>query len=94
MVGFYRRAAWGKSLDLKRPHMPWSKASIQLTFYWPTGRRRDTRNAEAMMKPAYDGIVDAGVITDDRSEVLSHEPTIFKVDKLYPRVEIKVTYLG
>jgi Holliday junction resolvase RusA-like endonuclease len=68
----------------------WKRASAQAVFYWPTNRRRDYRNAEAMLKAAYDGMVDAGLIVDDRSDVLTHQPTAFRVDKDRPRVEITV----
>lgn len=63
-------------------------ASARLIFWFQDKRRRDIRNFEAGMKPAYDGLVDAGVIIDDCSDVLTHAPTIFKIDGDCPRVEI------
>jgi hypothetical protein len=69
---------------------PWSRARATATFYWRDARRRDIRNAEHSLKAYYDGIVDAGIITDDCYGVLSHGPTDFAVDKVNPRVVIVV----
>jgi len=69
------------------------RASAQLFFYFKNKRRRDIRNFEAGMKAAYDGLVDAKLITDDNSEVLTHEPTVFAIDAAAPRVEIIITPL-
>lgn len=57
-------------------------------------RRRDIRNAESMMKAAYDGIVDAGILADDSYDVLTHQPTVFERDPECPRVEIVVERVG
>lgn len=71
----------------------WSRARLQATFFWPDRRRRDPDNAAAMLKPAIDGLVDAGLILDDSAEVLSHEPVVFAVDAERPRVELAVSAL-
>jgi hypothetical protein len=68
----------------------WARATAQAYFFWKTNRRRDIANAEAMLKPAYDGIVDAGLIPDDRAGVLAHAPTRFDTDCSDPRVEIRL----
>ena len=72
----------------------WTRASAQATFYWPDPQRRDIRNAEQCPSPAYNGIVDAGLIVDDNSVVLTHAETQFRVDRQHPRVEIIVEKLG
>ena len=69
---------------------PWAKARASEVFFWPDKRRRDVRNAEARMKPAFDGIVDAGVLADDSADHLTHLPTEFEVDRQNPRVEIRI----
>ncbi len=69
---------------------PWPRAQARLTFYWKDKRRRDIRNAEAMMKAAYDGIVDAGILIDDSYDHLTHLPTEFECDPKCPRVEIVI----
>ena len=73
------------------PDNPWEKASARYVFYWKDKRRRDIMNANAAMKPAMDGIVDAGIIVDDDYKHLTHETTEFKFDKDNPRVEITVS---
>ena len=70
---------------------PWERATIAATFYHKTKRRRDDVNALAMLKPAYDGIVDAGLIVDDDSEHLTTLPASFALDKAAPRVELLIT---
>lgn len=70
---------------------PWKSATAQASFYWPAKRRRDIRNAEAMLKPAYDGLVEAGLLADDDEETLAHEPTCFDIDRRHPRVELRIT---
>ena len=44
-----------------------------------------------MLKPAYDGFVDAGIIEDDDADHLTSLPCEFRIDKVTPRVEITIT---
>ena len=69
---------------------PWPLVSVLATFYHKTERRRDDVNSLAMLKAAYDGIVDSGAIVDDDSRHLKTLTPIFKIDKAFPRVEILV----
>jgi hypothetical protein len=69
---------------------PWSKATIKATFYHKQKRRRDDVNHLAMLKPAYDGIVDSGLLVDDDSEHLKTLTPSFEIDK-ESRVELLVT---
>lgn len=80
--------AWAALEKIKRPK--WAKARAKLVFYFPDHIRRDIREAEAAMKPAYDGLIDAEVIIDDNSDVFTHDETEFKIDRKNPRVEITV----
>ncbi|MFG0249075.1 MAG: hypothetical protein ACF8OB_09340 [Phycisphaeraceae bacterium JB051] len=68
----------------------WHHAECKATFYFATKRRRDFRNFEYALKPAYDGLVDAGLILDDNSKVLSHKKTVFAYDKKNPRVVLEI----
>lgn len=88
----YRDAAWITTVGrMPGNGTPWEKARATLTFYVPDLRRRDIRNMEAAMKPAYDGIVDAGLIVDDDWKHLAHgETKPVEVDRDNPRVEIMV----
>ena len=72
------------------PHEPWCKAELQATFYWASLRRRDSGNAMSRLKATIDGIVDAGLIKDDRYEVLREMPPLFMYDKKNPRVQITI----
>ena len=95
LIHGYRTAAWAIAVQVTRNSKPrWQCARATATFFFRDCRRRDIRNYEAMLKPAYDGFVDAGVITDDRSGVLMHGETEFKVDRICPRVEIIIERLA
>ena len=69
---------------------PWLRSTIRSSFFFRTKRKRDDINFLAMLKSAYDGIVDAGLIEDDDSEHLLTLTPSFAIDKEYPRVEILV----
>ena len=71
----------------------WKKIKVKPTFYYKQKRRRDTDNAIASLKSAYDGIVDAGLIPDDTPEHMKRTTPEFRVDKEYPRVEIEIIRL-
>lgn len=68
---------------------PWARATVQATFYHVQKRRRDDVNHLQMLKPAYDGIVEAGLLADDDSEHLTTLPATFKIDKTTSRVELR-----
>lgn len=76
----YRELAKRAALDCAVETGPWNKATIQATFYHKQKRRRDDINHLAMLKPAYDGIVDSGLLQDDDSEHLTTLPAHFLVD--------------
>ena len=82
------------AMRAKRIAGGWERAEACELFVWPTNRRRDVRNAESSLKPTWDGIVEAGLIVDDRAEVLTHLPSVFGYDPLRPRVEITVRKLS
>lgn len=69
----------------------WEAATIRAVFYHTKERRRDDVNALAMLKSAYDGIVDAGIIPDDDARHLTTTGAEFRIDRRCPRVEIFVT---
>lgn len=69
---------------------PWHQVEATESFYYPNQRNRDERNAVAMLKPTYDGIVDAGLILDDNHATLQHGPPTFQIDTQNPRVEITI----
>lgn len=67
---------------------PMDRASVKATFYCRDSRARDADNALASLKAAFDGLADAGVVTNDRK--LRFEPVEFCVDRDSPRVELVV----
>lgn len=71
--------------------MRWEKCAVEALFYHKTARRRDDVNHLAMLKPAYDGVVLAGLIPDDDREHLRTTGARFFMDKKNPRVELVFT---
>ncbi len=67
---------------------PWGKVTVQAVFYHKDKRRRDDVNHLAMLKPAYDGIVESGLLVDDDAEHLTTLPALFRLDRDHPRVEL------
>lgn len=68
----------------------WERAEVEATFYHRDRRRRDDVNALASLKPAYDGLVDAGLLVDDDHRHLTTRGATFEVDKAHPRVELRL----
>ena len=69
---------------------PWLRATIKAKFYHKQKRRRDDINHLAMLKPTYDGLVDANLLVDDDSEHLTTLPAEFFLDKKTSRVELTI----
>ena len=44
--------------------------TASVTFWMPDRRRRDLDNLLASLKPAWDGLVDAGLLVDDSADTL------------------------
>jgi hypothetical protein len=70
---------------------PWQKCTVKAFFYHKTERRRDDVNHLAMLKAAYDGCVEGGLVLDDDSRHLTTLPCEFRMDKKNPRVELLFT---
>jgi len=84
----YRRAAKQAVHDEQIETMPWPKVTVKATFYFRQKRRRDPDNATGSLKAVYDGIVDAGLVSDDDYEHMTRLPPIFAIDRECPRVEL------
>ncbi len=50
--------------------LPFTRARVNLTFFFAQSRRRDRDNLIARFKPGIDAIVDASLVIDDDSEHL------------------------
>ena len=68
------------------PWWPAGVATVRARFYHPVRRKRDRDNAAAMLKPAWDGLQDAGIVRDD-FRLFQLVPEL-GIDKKNPRVEI------
>ena len=84
----YRRLAREAAEDARVESGPWESATVQAAFFHTQKRRRDDVNHMAMLKSAYDGVVDAGLLVDDDSEHLTTLPADFSIDREFPRVEM------
>jgi crossover junction endodeoxyribonuclease RusA len=88
-VKYYRMLAFIEARNASRStERGWERAEFRTTWYLPDARRRDPDNLMASMKAGIDGIVQAGVLTDDRYLVI-HPPTL-TIDRARPRVEITI----
>jgi crossover junction endodeoxyribonuclease RusA len=85
----YRRLAKEAVLSSQIETGPWLRATVQATFCHKQRRRRDDVNHLGMLKPAYDGVVEAGLLIDDDSEHLTTLPASFRVDSEGSRVELR-----
>ena len=83
----YRQTAWLCALAV-RPRQPLQTARVTSRFFFRTCRRRDRDNLLASLKPAFDGIADARVVTNDAGMI--HMPVEQYVDRRDPRVEVAV----
>lgn len=63
-------AALGKSGDLSRLTRPCGRVAVTLHYQQPDRRRRDEDNLVATSKPCCDGLVDAGLVSDDTQDIM------------------------
>ena len=87
----YKRLAFDATEEALIQTGPWQRATVQAVFFHAQRRRRDDVNHLAMLKPAYDGAVDAGLLADDDSRHLTTLPAQFEIDSEFPRVELTFT---
>ena len=70
-------------------NLPWEKAEISFYIYFPTKHKRDKINFAAGLKPALDGLIQVGIITDDNWDNI--EDQYYKrYDKEKPRTVIMI----
>ena len=90
----YRTVAKKATVECGVSSGPWQKVRVFPVFYHKVNRRRDDVNHAQMLKSAFDGIVDAGLVIDDSMEHWATQPVRFEIDKAFPRVEITVVRVG
>lgn len=71
----------------------YSRVNLKITWYCKN-RRRDPDNIAAAVKFIFDGLVEAGVISNDGWKENAGWSNKFKVDKDNPRVEIEIREEG
>lgn len=89
----YRKKAREATMQSGIETGPWGLATTQTIFFHAVKRRRDDVNHLQMLKPAYDGLVDAGLLVDDDSDHLRTLTPLFEIDRECPRVELTITRL-
>jgi|TARA_Y100000034_G_C6572026_1_gene247961 Holliday junction resolvase RusA-like endonuclease len=80
-----------QAMRKKRGSYPYENAELSIDFYFPNLKRRDTLNAVQGLKPAIDGLSDAGLIVDDDWKHLSIGNIRSYLDRENPRVCLKIT---
>lgn len=86
----YRFRAWAEGLAATNGYRPgWASAEVRAVFCVPDKGRRDPDNLMASLKAAWDGFVDARILTDDKALII--HPPVVMVDRKWPRVEITLT---
>lgn len=73
---------------IDQPTEPIENAAVVYRFFVPDNRRRDEANMVQMVKPAIDGVVDAGLIVDDCWQHLTIAGVEVAIDRDRPRVEL------
>jgi Holliday junction resolvase RusA-like endonuclease len=89
-VKAYRFEAMFAALQAIAGNAPfWKKANVRVTAYFPTARHLDPDGLIGALKPAFDGLQDAGVIENDKN-LWPERPVIVTRNK-NPRVELVIT---
>lgn len=85
----YRQTAMALTLQAQATLM--KKATLSYRFFFPNRAVRDEANYVHACKPYVDGVVDAGLIPDDRWTILGTGTVTSAVSKTNPRVELVFT---
>lgn len=93
--GYGKAAATKSQLKMVRelciPHMPikpWRRCRLSYRFYKPSDRTLDHYNMTSRFKAAVDGVVQAGLIPDDKDHFLEGGAPLSDIDRDNPRVEL------
>lgn len=80
------------NLQARRQGIPkLGRVHVQLVYVPRDGRRRDSDNLVATLKPCLDGLVDAGIVEDDSPEYVSWDrPHIAYRDPTDPHLYITI----
>ena len=78
-------------LEKGRPHTPFNKAHITITWVAKDKRRRDIDNLFSSMKGYIDGLVFAGVLVDDSADLVGYTLRYERGDKNDTVIEISTS---
>ena len=85
----YPKSSWNGDWPLRAP------VEATVTFVVPDRRRRDLDNLCAMLKPAWDGLVDAGVLAgDDHTQFKVVDANVIVRNKQNACVVVELQSLG
>lgn len=73
---------------------PIDRGIVKVIWYAKDKRRRDNDSLGPFLKAAKDGLVDAGVFTDDHSEIVIEDRLAVRLDRENPRIEVVITEVG
>lgn len=73
----------------RRNNLLWKRAIVQINWFTKTITHPDPDNAISSLKSTFDGLADAGLLSNDRG--LTQLPPVFQKDKANPRVELVFT---
>ena len=90
----YRKKAKAIAESLGIESGPWQRVEVAYRYFHKVRRDRDDDNYISALKPARDGIVQAGIVVDDSSEHWRITGCEFGIDRKYPRVEIELTRIA
>ena len=77
-----RKARWVRTTSTFRARAagipPLGRIRAQLIWWVATNRTRDPDNLAQLEKPIFDGLVDAGIVTDDRPEFMDKPRAVIR----------------
>jgi Holliday junction resolvase RusA-like endonuclease len=81
---------WAAALEAKIPKL--EGAELEATIFFPDNRRRDYDNYfSPLWKGTLDGLVKAGVFSDDNYKIIRPNTPYFDIDKKNPHTVVTIT---
>lgn len=90
----YRLTCWAtarRDVPIPECFKPVSPITASVVFVVPDKRKHDLDNCMAMLKPAWDGLVDAGLLVDDDSKHLKLAAPEMRVQRGERYVEVTLS---
>lgn len=75
----------------KKAHVPLvGYCDVEVVWFAPNGIKRDADSLGPFLKASLDGLVKAGVLTDDSREYVRKTATWVEIDRELPRIEVRI----